>query len=183
MSWVKCVCDSDYEIFTEYPFQIRKKKNQRIVKEYLHKGTGYVALYLSKKFYRKHRIIALQFIPNPNPEKFKFVDHIDRNRLNNEISNLRWVSNQINSNNRNTQQFVDELPDDSFVVERYKDYEFEFLYFSLENNRFYYFNGINYAVKSVYQDKYGNYKTYMYDRTGIRRTISYNKFKREKGLI
>lgn len=36
-----------------------------------------------------HRIIAELFIPNPSnlPE----VNHIDRNRLNNNVNNLEWV--------------------------------------------------------------------------------------------
>ena len=45
-----------------------------------------------------HRLIAIHYIPNPDnkPE----VDHKDRNRLNNDISNLRWVSSSENSLNR-----------------------------------------------------------------------------------
>jgi hypothetical protein len=37
-----------------------------------------------------HRLVALHFIPNPNelPE----VNHIDGNKLNNNIDNLEWVS-------------------------------------------------------------------------------------------
>ena len=183
MSWLECVCDSDFEIFSEYPFQIRKKKTQRIVKEFLHKTNGYVILRLNNKMYRKHRIIALQFIPNPDPDNYKFVDHIDKCRHNNDLSNLRWCSNQQNSNNKSNQNFVDELPDDSIVVEKYSKFEFEFLYFSLETNRFYYFNGINYNIKAVYQDKYGNFKTNIYDISGKKRTIYYNKFKKQYDLI
>ena len=44
-----------------------------------------------------HRLVGLTFIPNPDnlPE----IDHIDRDRHNNNVDNLRWVSrsdNQIN---------------------------------------------------------------------------------------
>jgi D-Tyr-tRNAtyr deacylase len=40
----------------------------------------------------------MEFIPNPcnKPQ----VDHIDNNRLNNKISNLRWVTNSENSMNK-----------------------------------------------------------------------------------
>ena len=45
-----------------------------------------------------HRLIAVLFIPNPDNKEM--VDHIDRDRQNNSIENLRWVSrgqNRINS--------------------------------------------------------------------------------------
>lgn len=33
MSWIDCVCDNDYEIYTEEPYQIRRKSNKRIIKK------------------------------------------------------------------------------------------------------------------------------------------------------
>lgn len=45
-----------------------------------------------------HRLVAITHIPNPS--KFEFVDHIDRDRQNNNVSNLRWVSNEINMSNK-----------------------------------------------------------------------------------
>ena len=51
-----------------------------------------------KKLVSLHRLIALTFIPNP--DKKPFIDHIDRNRLNNRIDNLRWVTPFENSGNR-----------------------------------------------------------------------------------
>lgn len=41
-----------------------------------------------------HRVVALIWIPNP--EKKKEVNHIDGNKINNEISNLEWVTNSEN---------------------------------------------------------------------------------------
>ena len=51
-----------------------------------------------KKYVLAHREVAKQFIPNPH--NLPLIDHIDRNRLNNNITNLRWVSLRQNQLNR-----------------------------------------------------------------------------------
>ena len=47
-----------------------------------------------------HRIVAELFIPNPDnkPE----IDHIDTNKINNRVDNLRWVTRKENLNNEIT---------------------------------------------------------------------------------
>ena len=50
-----------------------------------------------KKTHKVHRLVALHYIPNP--ENKPCVDHIDRNRTNNHISNLRWVTHLENNQN------------------------------------------------------------------------------------
>ena len=58
----------------------------------------YVTISIGGHTYLKHRLIAATFLPNPLnlPE----VDHIDGNKTNNDISNLRWVSRSENCRNR-----------------------------------------------------------------------------------
>ena len=47
-----------------------------------------------------HRLVAKNFIPNP--DNLPYVDHINRVREDNRVENLRWVTAQENSNNRTT---------------------------------------------------------------------------------
>jgi hypothetical protein len=79
---------------------VRNKKTGLILKQKLRKG--YYSIGLSKngknKNFNIHRLIASYFIPNPNNKRC--VDHIDRDKLNNKIENLRWVSISENGMNR-----------------------------------------------------------------------------------
>jgi hypothetical protein len=52
-----------------------------------------------------HRLVAEAFIENDDDTKL-FVDHIDTNKLNNNVSNLRWVSHKENMNNVITKQNI-----------------------------------------------------------------------------
>lgn len=50
-----------------------------------------------------HRLVALAFIPNPN--NYETVDHIDFNKGNNRIENLRWMDFDENTKRqKNTQK-------------------------------------------------------------------------------
>ena len=44
-----------------------------------------------------HRLLGLHFIDNPN--NLPCIDHIDRNRTNNNLDNLRWVTQKTNCRN------------------------------------------------------------------------------------
>ena len=52
----------------------------------------------NQKAFAIHRLVATYFCENPNG--YVEVDHIDRNTLNNNSENLRWVSHCENCRNR-----------------------------------------------------------------------------------
>jgi hypothetical protein len=63
---------------------------------------GYNRIVLHKegegKNYQVHRLVAQAFIPNP--ENKPQVDHINRNKTDNRVENLRWVTCSENCINR-----------------------------------------------------------------------------------
>lgn len=65
-----------------------------------HLGTdGYLQVQYRAKNHKQHHnrvhvIIAHCFIPNPN--NYKYINHIDSNKTNNSIDNLEWCTNSYN---------------------------------------------------------------------------------------
>lgn len=45
-----------------------------------------------------HQLVAQAFIENP--EKYPWIDHKDRNKLNNTVDNLRWANPSMNNQNK-----------------------------------------------------------------------------------
>ena len=43
-----------------------------------------------------HRLIAEMFVPNPNPDEFCVVNHIDADKSNNAAANLEWCTQKEN---------------------------------------------------------------------------------------
>ena len=71
-------------------------------------GEGYPSVVLSKngrmKTFKVHRLVAEAFIPNP--ENKPFIDHINRNKTNNTINNLRWCTGKENMSNPLTKEHL-----------------------------------------------------------------------------
>ena len=131
--WETLKVDEDYEICGQYPYQVRKISNRRILKETL-ATDGYVTVTLNQKTCYKHRLVAIQFIPNPN--NLPFVNHKNHVRNDNRIENLEWVNRSQNqndlsrTNNGRDVEYIDELPDNAVVVNKYNTYNFNNYYFA-----------------------------------------------------
>lgn len=91
--------------------KIRNVKTGTIYKLNLIKS-GYLTICVSlgsrknKKCFKVHKAVAESFIPNLN--NFPIVNHIDGNKLNNNVNNLEWcthsynIKHAITNNLRNT---------------------------------------------------------------------------------
>eukprot|EP01040_Poterioochromonas_malhamensis_P006072 gene6072-6529_t len=78
--------------------KLRNKRTGKFIKGKFDKD-GYIQVGLyhkegeiehKRKDFRMHRLVAVAFIPNPNNKPL--VDHIDGNKANNNVDNLRWAS-------------------------------------------------------------------------------------------
>jgi len=89
---------SDYLVYEDG--RVYNKKYNRFLKIQKH-NAGYYYVTLSKNNEKKafliHRLVGLHYLPLV--EGKNYIDHIDGDKLNNNLNNLRWVTNIENSNN------------------------------------------------------------------------------------
>lgn len=74
------------------------RKNNRIIHPSL-SGNGYLFLprFMNTKSFYIHRMVAETFLLNN--VNFPIVDHINGDKLCNQVDNLRWTTRSINANN------------------------------------------------------------------------------------
>jgi hypothetical protein len=79
---------------------VRNNKTGKVLKLCIKAGYLNISLTneLFKKNYKVHRLVALAFIENP--ENKLEVNHKDKNKLNNHVNNLEWMTRQENNIHR-----------------------------------------------------------------------------------
>lgn len=95
---VKCLAYNTVDVFGRKYF--KDEHNLSLIKH----QSGYIVVNLRKNgsstVYKVHRLVAKAFIDNPDNKPT--VDHIDGDKTNNNVSNLRWCTLQENKRNPNT---------------------------------------------------------------------------------
>ena len=174
---------NEYEIkLVDGNAKIRRISDGFEPKYTLHKYTGYYQLRLSKRYYLLHRIIAQHYINHD--DQHDVIDHIDRNRINYNIMNLRWTTQQENTKNKSSQsgvkyKYVDDIPDNSVSILRYNNHFFKDYYYA--NNTFYYWTGINFRILPKLIDRNDYEYVWMVDINNKKAKIYINKWDKIKG--
>lgn len=74
-------------------------KNKEYIKALTLNDHGYSIVNLNKnkkqKTFKVHRLVSKAFIPNPN--NYLIINHIDGNKINNNVDNLEWCTQSYNA--------------------------------------------------------------------------------------
>lgn len=91
--------EGDYTVDRKGTIRSYKGKSVTTISPFVN-SNGYLCVKLSKNGKRKtlkvHRLVAMAFVPNPHPRKYKIVLHLDDDKLNPLWSNLKWGTNLHN---------------------------------------------------------------------------------------
>jgi hypothetical protein len=81
-----------------------KKKGWKIVENISNNGNGYNDIRINNKMIKRHRLIAYCFLGLENiignKNGVDLIDHMDHNKLNNAVANLRITNQSGNNQNR-----------------------------------------------------------------------------------
>ena len=93
--------DTQYEVSNLG--NVRNKKTKAVLSQE-DTGNGYlcVGLQIDKGVYKKtrvHRMVAMTFLEFQRTEERNEVDHINGNKSDNSVDNLRWCTHKENMNN------------------------------------------------------------------------------------
>lgn len=174
--------NTNYDISTEYPYEITKKSTGKKVKEWLN-DNGYYRLCLnfngvSKKYY-KHQLVATQWIENDDPKHKTQIDHINRDKTDNHIENLRFVSSSQNNLNKRSicgeqYEYTDEISDEAIEIDEYHGHVFNHYHYDPKCDSVFFYNVDTKEYRKLIPREG---RLNMRDINGENRTVSLNKLK------
>ena len=91
---------------------VRKKQTKKEYKPQVHKG--YLSLKIINKKVYLHHLVAETFI-SKRPEGL-VIDHKDGDKLNNKLTNLQYLTNEVNSKKGNSSTIA--LPQNSTITDK-----------------------------------------------------------------
>lgn len=131
--------------------EVKNKKLNRLMKCGVYKNSGYQVVNLRKDSkptsFKVHRIVASTFLNNPL--RLTIVDHMNNDRTNNHINNLRFVTQKDNVINATFGNELETIPEQATKIESIRGFEFDNLYYF--DCKFYQDHGLKKRVYNGYK--------------------------------
>ena len=86
--------NEEYGVWVSNEGRVRLIKNKNFLEPRVNKS-GYYIVFTEKGAMTIHRLVAYTWLGDKRNESYD-IDHIDSNKRNNSVSNLRWVKSSIN---------------------------------------------------------------------------------------
>jgi hypothetical protein len=179
--WLMVADFPNYEVSSQG--RVRNVRTGKVLKPNYSVG-GYATVSLGNSHNTRfiHRLVAGAFI-GEIPHDME-IDHVDRNRANNAVANLRICSSSQNKQNRTIFngvecEIVDEIPNEAMIIREYGNHQLENYYY--HDGTFYLWNGAKYRRLTICEERNGSLFVNVRDSGGRRFAVYLAKFRRMIG--
>lgn len=106
-----------------------KRHKGVLLSPYKNKVTGYMQICLHcdgrQYLFSVHELVMKVHRPNPNPEIYTDINHIDEDKTNNRLDNLEWTTHKENCNHGTSIERMAQRLRDNFIPDEYNNLEKE----------------------------------------------------------